>query len=87
VKALVVFSDKDGIFIAGADIQMIQTVTDKTEGAKLASSGQAVIAGLEKLRFPVLAAVNGACMGGGLELALCCKYIVTSGTIHGKSEF
>ncbi|HRK01628.1 MAG TPA: enoyl-CoA hydratase-related protein, partial [Oligoflexia bacterium] len=78
IKALVIFSDKEGIFIAGADIQMIQGVHDKETGTKLAASGQTVIAKLEKLKFPVIAAVNGACMGGGTELALCCKMIVTS---------
>lgn len=78
IKSLVVLSDKEGIFIAGADIELIRTVKTAQEGYDLARQAQEVIAGLETLSFPVVAAVNGACLGGGLEFALCCSYIVAS---------
>lgn len=78
IKTLVFLSEKESIFIAGADIEIIKTIRDAVEGMKLASSGQAVIQKLEELPFPVVAAIHGACMGGGTELALCCKYIVAS---------
>ena len=78
IKTLVFLSDKDSIFIAGADIEIIKTITDAKEGARLAREGQAVLQKLEDLSFPTVAAINGASMGGGTELALCCKFIVVS---------
>lgn len=78
IKALVFVSDKESIFIAGADIEVIKHIHNPLEGTKMAVEGQAVIEKLEELPFPVVAAVHGASMGGGTELALCCKYIVVS---------
>lgn len=78
IKALVFLSDKENIFIAGADIEVIKTIREAKEGARLAADGQAVVQKLEELPFPVIAGINGAAMGGGCELALCCKYIVVS---------
>lgn len=78
IKALVILSEKETIFIAGADIQVIKGVTQSKEGESLAGQGQAVIQKLEEFSFPTIAAIHGACMGGGTELALCCKYIVVS---------
>lgn len=78
IKALVFLSDKDSIFIAGADIEVIKHISDAKEGTRLASEGQAVIEKMENLPFPVVAAIHGASMGGGTELALCCKYIIVS---------
>ncbi|MEW6056309.1 MAG: 3-hydroxyacyl-CoA dehydrogenase NAD-binding domain-containing protein [Bdellovibrionota bacterium] len=78
IKALVFISNKDSIFIAGADIEIIRGIRDAQEGARLARDGQAVLQVLEELKFPVIAAIHGASMGGGTELALCCRYIVVS---------
>lgn len=78
VKALLVISGKPSIFIAGADIDVIRGITDPAEGTRLSREGQAVIQRLEDMKFPVIAAINGASMGGGTELALCCKYIIVS---------
>ncbi|MBI3558386.1 MAG: enoyl-CoA hydratase/isomerase family protein [Deltaproteobacteria bacterium] len=78
IKALVFVSDKESIFIAGADIEVIKDIRDAREGARLAAEGQAVVQKFEGLPFPVVAAIHGASMGGGTELALCCKYIVVS---------
>ncbi|MBI2606718.1 MAG: enoyl-CoA hydratase/isomerase family protein [Deltaproteobacteria bacterium] len=89
IKALVFLSGKENIFIAGADITYIQAVKEASEGERLAKQGQSVLQKLERMPFPVVAAVNGACMGGGTELALCCKYIVVSdapGTKIGLPE-
>ena len=78
IKCLVVLSEKEGIFIAGADIELIRAMKTKEEGYQLAKQAQDVIAQIEKLKFPVIAAVNGACLGGGMEFALCCSAIVAS---------
>lgn len=78
IKTLVVLSEKEGIFIAGADIAVIQNLKDPREGEKMAKEGQAILQKLEQMPFPVIVAVNGACMGGGTEFALCCKYILVS---------
>jgi len=89
IKALVVRSGKPGIFIAGADIAEIRDITDRSRGEELCRRGQAVMNKLEALPFPTVAAIHGACMGGGLELALSCSYRVISNdpkTILGLPE-
>jgi 3-hydroxyacyl-CoA dehydrogenase/enoyl-CoA hydratase/3-hydroxybutyryl-CoA epimerase len=78
IKTLVFISGKESIFIAGADIDVIKTIHDAQTGAKLARDGQAVLARFEELPYPVIAAIHGAAMGGGTELALCCSHIVVS---------
>jgi 3-hydroxyacyl-CoA dehydrogenase/enoyl-CoA hydratase/3-hydroxybutyryl-CoA epimerase len=78
IKALVFRSGKEGSFIVGADIAEIRAISDTETGERLAQRGQAVLAKLEALPFPTVAAVHGPCMGGGLELALACSYRVIS---------
>ena len=78
IRALVFRSGKDGNFIVGADIAEIRNITDSATGEQLAQRGQAVLAKLEALPFPTIAAIHGPCMGGGMELALACTYRVIS---------
>lgn len=78
VKALVLASGKRDGFIAGARIEMIQAVTSAAEAEDLARQGQAGFDRLEQYGKPVVAAIHGACLGGGLEWALACRYRVAS---------
>ncbi|MDQ6987548.1 MAG: 3-hydroxyacyl-CoA dehydrogenase NAD-binding domain-containing protein [Mariprofundaceae bacterium] len=75
-KTLVLESGNAGCFIAGADLDMIAAVSDASEATKLAERGQSLCRRIEVLPSVSIALVHGACMGGGLEVALACDYIV-----------
>ena len=72
LKGLVFISAKPDNFIAGADINMIARAQSAQEAEDLARQGQQVMAEINGLSIPVIAAIHGACLGGGLELALAC---------------
>ena len=89
IKALVIRSGKADTFIAGADISEIRDITDAKRGEELSARGQAVLGKLEALPFPTVAAIHGACLGGGLELVLACSLRVISSdprTVLGAPE-
>jgi enoyl-CoA hydratase len=74
VKVLILTGAGEKAFVAGADIKEIsQLGMDSAE--KFAEKGQNVFRKLENLDIPVIAAVNGFALGGGLELALACDFI------------
>jgi len=75
-ETLVLQSDKAGCFIAGADLGLIASITDAVEATGLAERGQSLCRRIEVLPSLSVALVQGSCMGGGLELALACDYIV-----------
>ncbi|XP_062545747.1 trifunctional enzyme subunit alpha, mitochondrial [Armigeres subalbatus] len=74
VNSAVVISAKPGCFVAGADITMLEKCKSAEEATKISHDGQLMFNKLEKSRKPVVAAINGVCLGGGLELALACQY-------------
>ena len=78
VRAAVFMSGKDRGFIAGADVDAIAEVEDPVEGERAARLGQAVFLEVEQLPVPTVAAIDGICLGGGLELSLACRYRVAS---------
>jgi 3-hydroxyacyl-CoA dehydrogenase/enoyl-CoA hydratase/3-hydroxybutyryl-CoA epimerase len=78
VKAIVVASGKKDGFVAGAKIEMLRDVKDAAEAAELSRDAQAGFDRLEKFAKPVVAAVHGPCLGGGLEWAMACHYRVIS---------
>jgi 3-hydroxyacyl-CoA dehydrogenase / enoyl-CoA hydratase / 3-hydroxybutyryl-CoA epimerase len=83
VKGVVLISGKPDTWIAGADIDEFLTMHSVTDAESLSRGGQALLARLESLRVPVVAAIHGACLGGGLETALACRYRIA--TEHSKT--
>ncbi|MGP1722346.1 fatty acid oxidation complex subunit alpha FadJ [Shewanella frigidimarina] len=78
IKGLVVISGKADSFVAGADITMLAACKNEEQAKALSQQGHVVFSELEGLSIPVVAAINGACLGGGLELALACHLRVCS---------
>lgn len=78
IGALVLMSGKPDIFIAGADIEEFLALRGAADAERLSREGQLMLDRLERMRTPVIAAVHGACLGGGLEVALACRYRIAS---------
>jgi enoyl-CoA hydratase len=77
-KVVIVTGSGEKAFVAGADISEFADF-DVKEGGKLAAQGQALLFDfVENLSTPVIAAVNGFALGGGLELAMACHFRVAS---------
>ena len=70
VRGVVLISGKPDGFIAGADIEEFLTFTTAAMAAQVAAEGKRRFARIERFRVPVVVAIHGACMGGGLELSL-----------------
>ncbi len=83
-KAMVITSGKDGQFIVGADITEIQRLKTETEAANGAAMLQALFGKIAGLPKPVVAAINGTCLGGGLEMSLACSWRVANA--HPKTK-
>jgi 3-hydroxyacyl-CoA dehydrogenase/enoyl-CoA hydratase/3-hydroxybutyryl-CoA epimerase len=82
IRAVVLRSGKPDTFIAGADIRDFLKIRSAFEGETLSRGGQAILDRLERLPLPVVAAIHGACLGGGLETVLACRYRVASDDPH-----
>lgn len=84
IRGVLFQSGKPGVFIAGADITEFEDLTDKAAAEEVSTFGQSVFQELEDLKVPTVALISGACLGGGLEFALACRYRVAS--THEKTK-
>ena len=78
-RGAVLVSAKKSGFVAGADIKEFTALTDEESGYQLIHRGQQVLNRLAAQAFPTVAAIHGFALGGGLELALACRYRVAVG--------
>ena len=83
IQGIVLISGKPDGFIAGADIEQFPELKTAADAERIARLGQDLLNRLEKSRVPSVAAIHGACLGGGLELALACQYRIC--TDHPKT--
>jgi 3-hydroxyacyl-CoA dehydrogenase/enoyl-CoA hydratase/3-hydroxybutyryl-CoA epimerase len=75
-RGLIIRSGKESGFIAGADVEEFTRLKDADDAMRMVRRGWDLYNKLAALPFPTLALVNGFCMGGGVELAIACRYRV-----------
>ncbi len=86
IKALIITGSGEKAFVAGADIKEFLDFSSE-EATKLSLRGQGVFQRIEDLSIPVIAAINGYALGGGLELAMACHLrIASSNAVMGLPE-
>ncbi|HEV7784885.1 MAG TPA: enoyl-CoA hydratase-related protein, partial [Thermoanaerobaculia bacterium] len=83
-RGLVIYSGKPETFVAGADLEELLTLQDSESVIDMLQRGHDLMERLAGLPFPTVAAIHGACLGGGLELALACQRRVA--TEHPKTR-
>ena len=81
---LVIYSGKADGFVAGADLEELLALSDPADVHAMLQRGHELMERLAALPFPTVAAIHGACLGGGLELALACRLRVA--TEHTKTK-
>ena len=89
IKGLVLISGKRNNFIAGADIREFDTYESSEEVSTVIKEGTDLFKKIENTKVPVVAAIHGYCLGGGLELAMACHYRIATkeaGTRLGLPE-
>lgn len=85
-RAVILTGAGDKAFVAGADIKEMQNFTG-IEAQRFSEKGMRAFRALELLDVPVIAAVNGFCLGGGCELAMSCDWIIASeNALFGQPE-
>ncbi len=77
-KGLFLFSHKPGVFLAGMDISVINDLKNEADALRNLEEAHQIFNMLEDLKMPTASLVDGICLGGGLEISLCCKKIFVS---------
>jgi len=80
INSVVIISGKPDNFIAGADIGMLAACKNAEDATRIAREGKEIMDQVETFPKPVVAAINGPCLGGGLEAALSCHYRIALNT-------
>ncbi|HXL73626.1 MAG TPA: enoyl-CoA hydratase [bacterium] len=75
---VIILTGTGPVFIAGADIKEFSQIRSEEDGKKAAGLGQRIFTKIERLEKPVIAAINGVCLGGGMELAMACHIRIAS---------
>ncbi|NGM67448.1 3-hydroxyacyl-CoA dehydrogenase [Natronolimnobius sp. AArcel1] len=83
VRSILLTGEGDRAFSAGADVQSMASGADPIQGQELSREGQQTFGKLEACDLPVVAGIDGYCLGGGMELATCADLRVAS----ERSEF
>lgn len=78
IKAAVLLSGKPDVWIAGADIDEFLAFRSPEQASQMSRAAQALVDRVEHSRVPIVCGIHGACLGGGLELALACAHRVAS---------
>lgn len=87
VKAIIVTGAGSLAFAAGADIKEVSQLASVQEATQMAALGQSVFLRLQRIGKPVIAAINGICLGGGLELAMSCHLRISGDRVRfGQPE-
>lgn len=68
VRSAVLISGKPGSFIAGADLSMLQKCVTEKDGYDISKTGQQILNNIAESKKPIVAAIQGGCLGGGLEV-------------------
>ena len=74
IKAVVLISKKKNCFCTGADITELRDAKTAADAQKISDRAKELFDRIENTSKPIIAAIDGSCLGGGLELALACHY-------------
>lgn len=77
LRCAILTGDGEKAFVAGADIKEFESL-NAHQAKELAINGQALLQQMEDLPLPIVAAINGFALGGGLEVALACDFMLAS---------
>lgn len=78
IRGLVIMSGKPGSFIVGADIREFEEIETEAQVVAAIEPVNALLDRIETMPIPVVAAIHGVCVGGGLELVLACHYRIAT---------